>query len=508
MLFFTLLLSVFASYYENCTYDSYFCIIDGIHNDQYYECSKTFNGFRDCAPDTYCKENGNFSYNPCVILNETNWCTNYSSISYEDILNCTYDGYFCIIDGIHNDQYYECSDTFEGFRDCAPDTYCKGNGNFSYNPCVFLNETNWCTNYSSSSSSSSISYEDILNCTYDGLFCIIDGIHNDQYYECSDVFEGFRDCAPDTYCKGNGSYSYNPCVSLNETNWYTNDSSSSISYDDIINCTYDGLFCIIDGIHNDQYYECSETFEGFRDCAPDTYCKGNGSYSYNPCVILNETNWYTNDSSSSSSISYEDILNCTYDGLFCIIDGIHNDQYYECSDTFEGFRDCAPDTYCKGNGSYSYNPCVSLNETNWYTNDSSSSISYDDIINCTYDGLFCIIDGIHNDQYYECSETFEGFRDCPPETYCKGNGSYSYNPCVSLNETNWYTELITTTGKTITFECKEKGLYCLDDKTKNDYYYECSALYEGLIKCPEGSKCLKPGRHIEESPCVETKENA
>ncbi|ELP93068.1 Cyst wall-specific glycoprotein Jacob family protein, partial [Entamoeba invadens IP1] len=56
---------------------------------------------------------------------------------YEGI--CQSDGYYCVNDGEHNDQFYMCSDSFKGFLKCPRGTKC---GNVLNNPC----HTNPCVN--------------------------------------------------------------------------------------------------------------------------------------------------------------------------------------------------------------------------------------------------------------------------------------------------------------------------------------------------------------------------
>ena len=53
-------------------------------------------------------------------------------------------------------------------------------------------------------------------------------------------------------------------------------------------------------------------------------------------------------------------LDCSVSGLFCVDDGQHDYQYYECSGNYQGFRSCAPGTKCAGaqNNPYDYNPCI------------------------------------------------------------------------------------------------------------------------------------------------------
>ena len=61
-------------------------------------------------------------------------------------------------------------------------------------------------------------------------------------------------------------------------------------------CPEDGIYCQIDGIRNNRYCECATTFKGSRPCAPGTWCNGeqNESYSYNPCVFIDQTTWFGN----------------------------------------------------------------------------------------------------------------------------------------------------------------------------------------------------------------------
>ncbi|ELP88457.1 Cyst wall-specific glycoprotein Jacob family protein [Entamoeba invadens IP1] len=392
--------------------------------------------------------------------------------------DCKENGLYCIEDGKHDNLYFECSNYFRGLRPCAPGTQCIGNGQkeYGYNPCgVKSNEpTTPSVTKSEEKSIDKKSEESKIPitppidksgenaiCKEDGFYCTGDNEHSTQYYICSETYKGYSKCPLGTKCGANGHYPFtiNPCIldgyifksTENSEVKSVEKSTEKSSEVDVngIDCKENGYYCVEDGKHDYQFYVCEDTFKGFMKCPVGTKCAGATTkpYTSSPCVLLGEKSVEKSLEKSVATPSVdknEDIPSCKEEGLYCVFDGKHDHEYYICTEAYKGFSKCPSGTVCKGNGRFDLkvNPCVEdttlITETSKEESKEKSEHN-SETLQCKQDGLYCVIDGKHNEMYYQCSDFFNGFRACPKGTWCKGEQDkpYETNPCVWYDDTTW-----------------------------------------------------------------------
>ncbi|EMS13801.1 cyst wall-specific glycoprotein Jacob, putative, partial [Entamoeba histolytica HM-3:IMSS] len=151
-------------------------------------------------------------------------------------------------------------------------------------------------------------------CKKKGYHCVFDGIKHDKYFECNEFYEGIRTCPRNTKCISNAHHTnVIPCEFVKEE-------VMDVLPVDVINsefeCKADGFYCVIDGLHDRDYYECSPDFNGFRHCALGTHCRGaeNNPYNFNPCVVdevlisssTKSSSEYPSQEKSSTGVSSEE----------------------------------------------------------------------------------------------------------------------------------------------------------------------------------------------------------
>ncbi|ELP85101.1 Cyst wall-specific glycoprotein Jacob family protein [Entamoeba invadens IP1] len=375
--------------------------------------------------------------------------------------DCTVDGLYCINDTKYSKQYFECSNTFQGLRPCAPGTECiaKERVDFGYNPCGYKEETTKSEEKSKETSKVPVTpsvdkSEEKEICKEDGFYCTGDEKHTKEYYICSPTYNGYSKCPAGTKCGAKGHYPYtvNPCILDEELIEKSKEKSEIKSTDkgEIPDCKENGFYCVEDGKHDFQYYVCADSYKGFMKCPTGTKCAGASTkpYTLSPCVLLNDNSIENPQKSTEKSVGTpsvdknEDIPTCTEEGLYCVLDGKHDNEYYICTDAYKGFSKCPPGTICKGKGKFDIkvDPCVEkTTESSKAKSVEKPVVSEENELKCKEDGLFCVIDGKHNDQYFQCSEFYTGFRPCSKGTWCKGEQEkpYDTDPCVWYDETTW-----------------------------------------------------------------------
>ncbi|ELP87093.1 Cyst wall-specific glycoprotein Jacob family protein [Entamoeba invadens IP1] len=380
-------------------------------------------------------------------------------------VKCESEGLYCVNDTAHKNDYYVCSETFQGYRPCSPGTSCIYFDQIpiGFNPCGIPPQSLKCTEKSCESSQDtsddrSAAIEDKSTdlkelCTKNGYFCVDEEKNKNKFLICSDVFKGFLTCPSGSVCgfKGEVPYTSSPCVTKSLTQQSSSSSQvqdtevskdpskddSTKSQEETINnsiCTSNGNYCVQDGNHTKEYYICSDEYKGYVYCPVGTICGyiGRVPDSDSPCVLESSISVDT-----TKDISTDDI--CQSDGDYCVLDGLHDYKYYFCSTYYKGYLPCPLGTKCgyKGKVPNEESPCVLLDSS---IEDSSQQIENKYLnFKCRGLGLFCIIDGIHNDQYYQCSEQFNGTRHCPKNTWCKGEQKlpYTESPCVFLEDITW-----------------------------------------------------------------------
>ncbi|ELP90687.1 Cyst wall-specific glycoprotein Jacob family protein [Entamoeba invadens IP1] len=343
-----------------------------------------------------------------------------SFVCAENEFKCEQEGLYCVNDGKHDTQYYECSEVFQGYKPCVLGKKCtsKERVALGFNPCTTPSKAkegqNLCLNMK-------------------GYYCVNDGEHTTEFLLCEDTYKGYMKCPKGTHCgfKGQVPENMSPCV-LDESSKQKSEEKSTSkssekskepdtpsvdtpSEEDICK-DKSGYYCLDDVDYVYQYLWCSDSYKGYMKCPKGTYCGYDGKAPDNqsPCVLEVEP---------KDIIDPKDL--CKNEGFMCINDGKHDSQYLVCSESYKGYMYCSEGTKCSGKSymNFTENPCVGVDRT----------------VECKKDGFFCLIDGKHNDKYFQCSSEFTGFRQCPKDTWCKKEQSepFEESPCVWLDQTEW-----------------------------------------------------------------------
>ncbi|ELP84593.1 Cyst wall-specific glycoprotein Jacob family protein [Entamoeba invadens IP1] len=118
----------------NCTEPGMFCVNDGYHSNYFYLCTERFNGYLKCPRNTVCGYQGRIpdTENPCVPVSVK------KSETKTDSIPCVSEGLFCIHDGNHEKQFLMCSSTYSNYLNCPTNYSCGYDYKVpdTENPCV------------------------------------------------------------------------------------------------------------------------------------------------------------------------------------------------------------------------------------------------------------------------------------------------------------------------------------------------------------------------------------
>ncbi|ELP90652.1 Cyst wall-specific glycoprotein Jacob family protein [Entamoeba invadens IP1] len=470
---FTLLFAITAVFAEDCfkcEKDGLYCVKDGKHDEEYYECSKTFKGYRPCAPGTKCtaSERVDYGYNPCTTGEESHSKTEESKSKdkskepttpsvdkSEDNICKGKNGYYCVKGEEH--KYLWCTDTYKGYMNCPKGTHCGYDGKAPDNqsPCVLNEESNKKSEEKSTSKSSEKSKEhsqsksrepetpsvespseDDICKGKEGFYCLEGNKYIHKYLWCTDTFKGIMDCPKGTKCGYDGKAPDNqsPCVldensiqkSTEKSKEPETPSVESPSEDDICKGK-NGLYCVDDGKHIHEFLVCTKDYKGYMECPKNTQCGYDGKIpcDESPCIYPPHSTESTSKSIVTPSVDKsEDDICKDKDGYYCVKGEEH--KYLWCTDTYKGYMNCSKGTHCGYDGKVPDNESPCVLDTESYSKEKSKS---SDI--CEKDGYMCIMDGTHDKYYYVCSNSYEGFLPCPKGERCNGKKymNFSENPC-------------------------------------------------------------------------------